>query len=196
MDGIAAINDRIAAIQRTIATVVPLPVDRTASATASVAGTSFASVLASEVAGTGSTSGAGTLTAQGVPVELERYGNGQIPLSALATIGTTGQRLWVPAAGAYEKLTEAAARAGVTIGITDSYRTYESQVDLVARKGLYSQGGLAAEPGTSNHGWGRSLDLDLDANALAWMRTNAATYGFAADVPRESWHWTYTPPTA
>ena len=196
MDGIAAITDRIAAIQRTIATLAPQPADATASATGSVTSSSFDSVLATEVSATGSVTAAGTLTAQGVPVELERYGNGHIPLAALTTIGTTNQRLWAPAAGAYERLAAAAGRDGVTIGITDSYRTYESQVDLAARKGLYSQGGLAAEPGTSNHGWGRSLDLDLDAKALAWMRTNAATYGFAADAPRESWHWTYTPPTA
>lgn len=202
MDAITAINDRMAEIQRTIAALAPQPASGSASATGSmsatgsVASTSFASILATEVAGTGSTAGAGTLTARGVPVELERYGNGQIPLDALDPIGTTKHRLWAPAAGAYERLTAAAARDGVTIGITDSYRTYDSQVDLVARKGLYSQGGLAAEPGTSNHGWGRSLDLDLDVGALAWMRTSAAAYGFAADVPRESWHWTYTPPTA
>ncbi len=196
MDAIAAINDRMAAIQRTISSLAPQSATGPASATGAVERGSFASVLATQVAETGSTTGPGTLTAQDVPVELERYGNGHLPLSALAPIGSNGHRLWAPAAGAYDRLTAAAARDHVTIGITDSYRTYDSQVDLAARKGLYSQGGLAAEPGTSNHGWGRSLDLDLDAPALTWMRTNAAAYGFAADVPRESWHWTYTPPTA
>lgn len=201
MDAITAINGRLAEIQRTIAALAPQPVSALASvsgsvsAAGSVASTSFASILATEVAGTGATADAGTLTARGVPVELERYGNGQIPRDALDPIGTTTHRLWAPAASAYDRLAAAAARDGVTIGITDSYRTYDSQVDLVARKGLYSQGGLAAEPGTSDHGWGRSLDLDLDPPALAWMRTNAGVYGFAEDVPRESWHWTYTPPT-
>ena len=80
---------------------------------------------------------------------------------------------------------------GVTIGITDSYRTYETQVDLVRRKGLYSQGGLAATPGTSDHGWGLAADLRLDASAQAWMRANAGRYGFAEDTPREPWHWAY-----
>ena len=55
----------------------------------------------------------------------------------------------------------AAAAAGVDIGVTDSYRPYEEQVDLVRRKGLYSQGGLAAVPGTSPHGWGMALDVDV-----------------------------------
>lgn len=89
-----------------------------------------------------------------------------------------------------------AKRDGVTIGITDSYRPYEEQVDLARRKGLYSQGGLAAKPGTSEHGWGMATDLDLDAKAQAWMRKNADRYGFVENVPREPWHWAYKPKTA
>jgi hypothetical protein len=81
--------------------------------------------------------------------------------------------------------------AGVDIGVTDSYRSYDAQVDVARRKGLYSQGGLAATPGTSDHGWGMSLDLDLDSRALSWMRANAGRYGFVEDVPREPWHWTF-----
>ena len=199
MDGIAAINNRIAEIRGTIAALAPRSVTVAAAetATSAAAGASFASVLATEVASqTRAASGAGQLTAQGVPVDLAQYGNGRIPAEALAPIGSTGHKLWAPATRAYERLSAAAARDGVTIGITDSYRTYESQVDLAARKGLYSQGGLAAAPGTSDHGWGRSLDLDLNAPALAWMKANASTYGFEADTPRESWHWTYSPPTA
>ena len=192
MDAIAAINSRIAEIQRTISTLAPQAASSSSTAR-TVAGGTFDSILATEVA---SVNGAGTLTAEGAPVELARYGNGHLPTSALTAIGTTGHRLWSPAASAYERLSAAAAQDGVTIGITDSYRTYESQVDLAARKGLYSEGGLAAEPGTSNHGWGRSLDLDLGTSALAWMRTHAAAYGFAADTPRESWHWTYSPTAA
>ena len=69
----------------------------------------------------------------------------------------------------------------------------EVQVDLAERKGLYSQGGLAAKPGTSDHGWGRALDLDLDAKAQAWMRANGDRYGFVEDTPREPWHWVFTP---
>jgi LAS superfamily LD-carboxypeptidase LdcB len=90
-------------------------------------------------------------------------------------------------------MTDAARRDGVTIGVTDSYRSYGEQVDLARRKGLYSQGGLAAKPGTSDHGWGLSLDLDLDGKAQAWMRRHADEYGFDENVPREPWHWTYKP---
>ena len=87
---------------------------------------------------------------------------------------------------------EAAARDGIQIKVTDSYRTYESQVDLVQRKGLYSEGGLAAKPGTSEHGWGMAVDLSLDGRAQAWMRTNAARFGFEENTPREPWHWAFT----
>lgn len=139
-------------------------------------------------------SGKSRVNAKGVPVELLRFGNGKVPAEALSPIaGAEGHRLWAPAARSFEALRAAAARDGVKIGVTDSYRPYEVQVDLVRRKGLYSQGGLAAKPGTSNHGWGIALDLRLDGAAQTWMRENAGRFGFVEDVPREPWHWTYRP---
>jgi zinc D-Ala-D-Ala carboxypeptidase len=198
VDGIAAITSRIAEIRGTLA-AFSAPAVAATTTSSSVTGTTstssaFASALASEVSRTGATTSSGTLNADGVPVELAAYGNGKIPREALSEIGSTGHRMWTPAAQRYEALSAAAARDGVTIGITDSYRTYETQVDLAERKGLYKNGGLAAVPGTSDHGWGRSLDLKLDSNALVWMREHGAEYGFREDVPRESWHWTYYPP--
>jgi D-alanyl-D-alanine carboxypeptidase len=132
----------------------------------------------------------GQLTSSGVPVELAKYGNGRVPASALESIGG-GHRLWAPAAEAFHRLKAAAHRAGVSIGVTDSYRSYAEQVDVARRKGLHSQGGLAAKPGTSEHGWGKSLDLDLNASALRWMRGHASDFGFSENVSREPWHWTY-----
>lgn len=125
------------------------------------------------------------------PPELRAYGNGKIPPGALSEIGVGSHRMWAPAAQSFQRMMADARAAGVDIGVTDSYRSYEQQVDLAERKGLYSQGGLAATPGTSNHGWGLSLDLDLDPEAQAWMRRNGERYGFVEDVPREPWHWTY-----
>ena len=137
----------------------------------------------------------GRLNTHGIPADLAAYGNGKVPASALSGIGHGSHRLWAPAAQAFRRLEAAAEKAGVELGVTDSYRSYAEQVDLARRKGLYSQGGLAATPGTSDHGWGRSLDLHLDSKALAWMRAHADEYGFDENVPRESWHWTYTPPS-
>lgn len=125
------------------------------------------------------------------PADLRAYGNGKIPSGALSEIGDGSHRMWAPAATSFKRLITDARASGIDIGVTDSYRSYEQQVDLAERKGLYSQGGLAATPGTSNHGWGLSLDLDLDSEALAWMRANGKQYGFVEDVPREPWHWTY-----
>jgi len=204
VDGIAAIGARMAQIQGTIASMSLASQATTSSSGSTTSSTTaaggFAAALATALADSTSTassaSGAGTLTAQGVPTELAAYGNGQIPDSALAEIGSTGERLWAPATRAFDQLSAAAARDGVSISITDSYRSLAGQVDVADRKGLYSQGGLAAVPGTSDHGWGRSLDLGLDAKALTWMRAHAGEYGFAADAPRESWHWTYSPPSA
>lgn len=127
------------------------------------------------------------------PAELVGYGNGRIPAERLESIGVGSHKLYAPAAQSYRHMTADAAAQGVKIGITDSYRSYDSQVDLAGRKGLYSQGGLAASPGTSNHGWGLAVDLDLDATAQQWMRDNGARYGFVEDTPREPWHWGYRP---
>ena len=127
------------------------------------------------------------------PAELVGYGNGRIPSDRLESIGVGSHKLHAPAATAYRRMTADAAAQGVDIGITDSYRSYDSQVELAGRKGLYSQGGLAASPGTSNHGWGLAVDLDLDATAQQWMRDNAQRYGFVEDTPREPWHWGYRP---
>lgn len=138
------------------------------------------------------TAGPLVLDRSGPPPELQAYGNGRIPPQALESVGVGDHTLWGPAARAYRDLAAAAARDGVTIGVNDSYRDLAGQHAMVARYGLYSQGGRAASPGSSNHGWGLSIDLDLDARAQAWMRENAAAYGFVEDVPREPWHWTFS----
>ncbi|HYQ75507.1 M15 family metallopeptidase [Cellulomonas sp.] len=203
LDGIASINQRIAAIQATIGSLAPTTTTTTSS------GVAFAQALAQAVDGASTATGAGaagstgtaaatagaaTSTARGadgVPLALAGYGNGKIPADALHEVGSTGHRLWAPAADALESLIADAARDGATIGITDSYRSYEAQVDVAARKGLYSQGGLAAVPGTSDHGWGMAVDLRLDDAAQSWMRANGGRYGFVEDTPREPWHWAY-----
>ena len=138
-------------------------------------------------------SGKGQLDAKGIPLELVPHGNGKVPADALSPIAGSDHRLWTPAARSFEALRAAAERDGVSIKITDSYRSFESQVDVARRKGLYNQGGLAAVPGTSKHGWGMALDLGLDAKAQSWMREHAGEYGFVEDVPREPWHWGYKP---
>jgi len=121
--------------------------------------------------------------------------NGRLDTSTLKSIGS-GHMLRPDAADAYLRMVEAARSDGITWSITDSYRTYDAQVRLAQEKGLYSQGGLAATPGTSNHGWGTALDLGGGANSSGspqnnWLQQNAGRFGFR-NIPREPWHWQYT----
>lgn len=129
-----------------------------------------------------------------VPDELRAYGNGRVPAAALMPIEQSGHRLYAPAAEAWDDLVATAASDGIEIRITDSYRSYDNQVDLARRKGLYSEGGLAAKPGTSNHGWGLAVDADVtDPTVLAWIRENGPRFGWVEAVPREPWHWEFRP---
>lgn len=183
--GIAGIQQRIAQIESrfVMAASTAAAVPRTAAG--GPAENDFAGVLDTQMTKAADAADATTRA------DLERFGNGRIPAGALQPIGVGNHRLWGPAAQAFTRMQADASAAGVDIGVTDSYRSYDQQVDVARRKGLYSQGGLAATPGTSDHGWGMSLDLDLDNRAQAWMRANAGRYGFAEDVPREPWHWTF-----
>ena len=197
--GIEGVNARIASIQsrmialQTQQNAAPAQTAKTASGAGN---TTFASYLNKAVQSNtvaGPAAHSHELDSKGVPVELAKFGNGKIPENELGRVGETRHRMWAPAAESLNRMIEDAKRAGVKIGITDSYRPYEEQVDLVRRKGLYSQGGLAAKPGTSEHGWGMATDLDLNGKALTWMRQNAEKYGFSENVPREPWHWEFKP---
>lgn len=198
---IATTMQRISAIRATIGTVTQAPAPPPAEPRDAQA---FSSMLAEQMArSTAVTKTPTTLYpmltpapapavtgGSGAPPGLEAYANGQIPLGALAPI-PGGEFMWGPAAHAFTRMAGDAARAGITLPVVDAYRPYEDQVRLADELGLYSQGGLAAVPGTSQHGWGRAIDLELDDRALAWMRTNAAAYGFHETVPREPWHWEF-----
>lgn len=132
-----------------------------------------------------------------VPEELAVSGNGQLPATSLESIGQGGHRLWGPAAAAWRGAVEAAARDGIDLKVTDSYRSYDEQVDLVQRKGLYADGGYGAVPGTSNHGWGLAVDVDTtDPATQSWIRANGFRFGFVEAVPREPWHWEFRPQQA
>jgi D-alanyl-D-alanine carboxypeptidase len=198
VDGIAAVTARIGEIQGLMAALAP---PRAMAAPTASRG-DFASTLAlarsagaaspASAASSPTAVGSTARTASGAPAALAAYGNGKIPAAALTPLGHGDHRLWAPAAEAFRAMEQAAAKDGVTLKVTDSYRSYEGQVDVARRKGLYAEGGLAAKPGTSEHGWGLSVDLSLDGRAQSWMRTHGARFGFEENVPREPWHWTFT----
>lgn len=127
------------------------------------------------------------------------YRNGRIPSNALTDVGG-GHQLYGHAARAFKDMRAAARRDGINIRLTDSYRPYADQVAVARRKGIYGvrqangRLGLAARPGTSNHGLGSAVDVNLAASsgASAWLRANASRYGYRT-IPREPWHWEYKP---
>ena len=127
------------------------------------------------------------------------YPNGLIPPSAMCPLGVAGHALRCDAAAAYRAMSAAFAAAfGSPICITDSYRTYSSQVRLYGQKPT-----LAAVPGTSNHGWGLAVDLcggieHYGTAPYTWMKANAGRFGFLhpdwaepGNGREEPWHWEY-----
>jgi LAS superfamily LD-carboxypeptidase LdcB len=110
-----------------------------------------------------------------------------------------GHKLRCDAAAAYGTLALAyEAHFRSPLCITDSYRSYRAQVDLLRRKPS-----LAAFPGTSNHGWGVAVDLcdginDYGTPQYEWMMANAAAYGWTnpgwareGGSRQEPWHWEF-----
>jgi hypothetical protein len=128
------------------------------------------------------------------------YANGRIPASALCALpGHSGHKLRADAARAFVALSEAyRADTGRRICLTDSYRSYEAQVQLRRAKGR-----LAAAPGRSNHGTGIAVDFcggveSFGTAAHRWMKARAGEFGWvqpswarAGGSKPEPWHWEY-----
>lgn len=128
------------------------------------------------------------------------YANGMIPSEALCSLaGTPYHALRCDAAKAYDAMSTAyAKRFGSPICITDSYRSFASQVTLYGQKP-----GLAAVPGTSNHGWALAVDLcggieSFSGAQHAWMVENAPKFGWVhpnwarqGGGREEPWHWEF-----
>lgn len=122
---------------------------------------------------------------------MTKHRNGKIPLDAMVKIERGTHYMRKDAARAYKAMQQAAKKAGIDFLVTDSYRDFAAQVRLKDEKGLYSKGGLAAVPGTSNHGWGVAVDINVDnAKTLEWLQKNGRKFGFHT-IDREPWHWEY-----
>ena len=131
------------------------------------------------------------------------FENGRIPPESLCPVpGQPAHRLRCDAAASYGRMATAyRARFGSRLCITDSYRPYEQQVTAHAAKP-----DLAAEPGTSNHGWGLAVDLCGGVNSFAtpqhrWVVANGPAYGWVHPAwakkgkPRaEPWHFEFREP--
>ena len=132
----------------------------------------------------------------------EGFANGRVPAAEMRELSfAAGETLRRDAAAQLERLDVAfRARFGTHLDITDSYRSYDSQVAVRATKGY-----MAAVPGYSEHGWGVAVDLGGGVESFGtaeyeWLRENAPKFGWdnpawarSGGSKPEAWHWEYTP---
>jgi hypothetical protein len=130
------------------------------------------------------------------------YRNGQIPASALAHPASAPRALFRPdAAAAFDRMSAAyRARFGRDLAVTDSYRSYAAQVSVRERKP-----GLAARPGTSNHGLALAADLGGGVERFGtpeheWVAQNGPRFGWSfpgwaqrGGSRPEPWHAEWSP---
>jgi hypothetical protein len=128
------------------------------------------------------------------------YPNGQLPASALCPLyAAAGESLRRDAANAFDAMSKAYEKeTGSPLCVTDSYRSFPEQVAIKAKLP-----GLAATPGSSQHGLGLAVDFcggvqSFAAPAHLWMQRNAPLYGWfhpgwaeASGVLPEPWHWEF-----
>ncbi|QAY69258.1 M15 family metallopeptidase [Xylanimonas protaetiae] len=136
-----------------------------------------------------------------VVAEAKKHGNGRIPARLLASLPwSPGNTLRADAAAALTRLNDAFRAAfGTDLGVTDSYRSYASQVAVKRSRGFW-----AARPGHSNHGLGLAVDLGTGVSSFGtpqyrWMKANAPKFGWThpdwaepGGRKPEPWHWEFT----
>lgn len=124
--------------------------------------------------------------------------NGRLPDKLLFPVH--GGRLAGGAAGSWNALCNKVYRdLGKTLAVNDTYRPLGARGDLA--RGVWSQwaaweryqagGPLAAQPGTSNHGWG----LAVDTGDYGLVERYGAPFGWQkrwSDAPTEPWHFRWS----
>ena len=126
--------------------------------------------------------------------------NGKIPVDDLCPLWNGEDSLRADAAVAATSLNDAfRARFGTDLCVSDGYRSYAEQVAVRSAKP-----GLAAVPGSSQHGWGLAMDLcggiqTASGEAWDWLSVNGPIFGWEnPDWARrggsgayEPWHWEF-----
>jgi D-alanyl-D-alanine carboxypeptidase/Putative peptidoglycan binding domain len=150
-----------------------------------------------------------------VPSAVRSHPNGRIPHELFQPCALRSFVMVEPAAGAMRSLVAAAARDGVVVSSTGTWRSYEQQEQLFRSRYVTTDTGgkkkvwngtaywqlpkvaSAAVPGTSNHGWGLAADLSnsptevLGGTTLQWLIDHGPAFGFWNTVSSEVWHWSY-----
>lgn len=149
---------------------------------------------------------------------MAKHANGKIPLKDMTALSVGGYLL-APSAYNFELWRALAKEEGYNLTITsvgDAYRDYERQKRVFLERytpqktgsGRYGDvrwwnnvryvrftGAAAAVPGTSNHGWGTTIDV-ADAGPFGgkfhnWMLETGPAFGWSNDEGRsvgEPWH--------
>ena len=148
----------------------------------------------------------------------------QFEARTLANAGTDvfnrPQQLTPDALKYWREMQAAATKDDITLNLVSAFRSVDYQHRLIARKLAAGQSiehilTVNAAPGYSEHHTGRALDITTieceplsetfaDTPAFAWLRINAARYGFVLSYPRdnpyglayEPWHWALSETTA
>lgn len=108
----------------------------------------------------------------------------------------------------YNAMVAAAKKDGINIDVSgddSAYRRLGSSAEGCSKgfsqwcawqKFQAGTGKLAAKPGTSNHGLGLTVDINLSkqgrsSKVYKWLANNANKYGFYETVSSEPWHWDF-----
>lgn len=124
--------------------------------------------------------------------------NGQIDTSILVDVSGKGDYLEPAAAAKFLAMRDALhAATGVWINPAPGSSAYRP---LAIQQQFYAAyqagtGNVAAVPGTSNHGWGRAVDITgYESNDAVWnwLLAHAGDYGYSwatGQASGERWHW-------
>ena len=157
-----------------------------------------------------------------VPERLGKIANGKLPRRLLRKT-KAGGLLYTTAAKSFNEMFDAAKADGITLVLTgNGYRSYEKQYQLFMDRYSLKYDGRnpmvtrrfdgriyylkkgkspSATPGTSNHGYGLAVDINVhDPKVFAWLDKNAPKFGFylqgkptrpdgTKNPEYEGWHW-------
>lgn len=122
-------------------------------------------------------------------------------MSSLKSVGIGGHKLLPEAADEFVRMVnDMPTDIRRSIKLSDSYRPLEVQCKIFdfdhfektgKRRKKGTSGTPVARPGTSNHGWGRAIDIS-PKNVQDWIRSNGSKYGWCwGEVKSEPWHFTF-----
>lgn len=99
-----------------------------------------------------------------------------------------GEGMRPDVAAAFDRMSRAAARAGVTMYVVSGFRSDAEQAELFSR---HPDPRWVAPPGRSLHRCATELDIG-PASAYGWLGAKARRFGFTQRYSWEPWHYGFT----